>query len=276
MENYQIAILGAGSMGGAILSGLIASSIPPKNVRVSTKTILSSELLASNFQVRTFSLESDPLANVKAAQGADVVIVAVKPNYVLEVLGEISSELKPGSLVISVAAGITTESMEKVAGDSSVIRAMPNTPSILGLGVTGVAAGSKSTSEQMDLARELFETVGEVLVVSEEKINALSTISGSGPAYIFYFAEKLIAAALNMGFSQEEAELMVKGTFLGSAALLSESAEPPQELRRQVTSPNGTTMQAIGVFDQANLGEIFSKATEAALARAIELGRVKP
>lgn len=276
MENYQIAILGAGSMGGAILSGLIASEIQETNIRVSTKSKASSDSLASNLKIVTHSLEADAQANLKAASGADVVIIAVKPNLVLEVLQEISNELKKGTLVISVAAGITTAAMENIIGDVAVIRAMPNTPSILGLGITGICAGSNSSEEQLEVARELFETVGEVLVVDESKINALSTISGSGPAYVFYFAEQLIAAALELGFSQAEADLMVKGTFLGSAALMSESAGSPQQLRKQVTSPNGTTMQAIGVFDEAKLGEIFSRATKAALARAIELGKVNP
>jgi pyrroline-5-carboxylate reductase len=118
--------------------------------------------------------------------------------------------------------------------------------------------------------------VGKVLVVDESKIDALSTISGSGPAYVFYFAEKLITAAKSLGFSDQEASLMVKETFLGSATLLATSTNSPAELRQQVTSPNGTTMQATGRFDVADLEKVFIEATEAALARAKELGKVKP
>ena len=166
--------------------------------------------------------------------------------------------------------------MEEILHDQvAVIRAMPNTPAIFGLGVTGVSKGERASEAQLEVAKKLFETIGQVLIVPEESINALSTISGSGPAYVFYFAEKLIEAAKAMGFSDSEAELMVKGTFLGSAKLLSESAETPQELRRQVTSPNGTTMQAIARFDEAELEKIFQEATTAALKRAIELGERK-
>jgi pyrroline-5-carboxylate reductase len=178
-------------------------------------------------------------------------------------------------MVISVAAGITTSAMEKLVETSvAVVRAMPNTPSVLGLGLTGISRGSQVSDQQLDQASKLFETVGKVLVVPEDKIDSLSTISGSGPAYVFYFAEKLIAAAIKLGFTQQEAELMVKETFLGSSTLLADSNLSAQELRSQVSSPNGTTMQATAVFDQANLEKIFSEATQAALARAIELGRI--
>jgi pyrroline-5-carboxylate reductase len=165
--------------------------------------------------------------------------------------------------------------MEQLVDNSvAIVRAMPNTPSVLGLGVTGISRGSQVSDQQLSQASKLFETVGKVLVVPEDKIDALSTISGSGPAYVFYFAEKLIAAAKTLGFSQQEAELMVKETFLGSATLLANSNLSPQELRSQVSSPNGTTMQATEVFDKANLEKIFSEATQAALDRAIELGRI--
>jgi pyrroline-5-carboxylate reductase len=152
---------------------------------------------------------------------------------------------------------------------------MPNTPSIVGHGVTGIAKGASANDSQLAVAKELFETVGQVLVVEEDKINALSTISGSGPAYVFYFAEKLITAAKKMGFSEKEANLMVRATFLGSATLLAASSDSPETLRAQVTSPNGTTMQATARFDEADLEKVFIEATEAALARATELGETK-
>jgi len=274
MENYQIAIIGAGSMGGAILSGLLKAGTPAGNIRVSTKTKQSAETLSKKYQVGALSFEHDPKVNAQTVTEADIVLLAVKPAQIIETLSEIEPALKSGSLVISVAAGITTASMEEAAGPkAAVIRAMPNTPSIFGLGVTGVAKGQSATDDQLGLAKALFETVGQVLVVEEEKINALSTISGSGPAYVFYFAEKLIAAAIKLGFTQQEAELMVKATFLGSATLLAESAETPERLRQQVSSPNGTTVQATARFDQADLEKVFTEATEAALARAIELGK---
>jgi pyrroline-5-carboxylate reductase len=277
METKQIAILGTGSMGKAILSGMLAAGTSPANVRVTTKSKTSADAISSNHGVQATALESDSAANSSAAKGADLVILAVKPNMILETLSEVAAVLKPDCLVVSVAAGITTAAMEEqLSGNTAVVRAMPNTPSVVGLGVTGISKGSNVSAKQLDLAVELFSSVGKVLVVDESKIDALSTISGSGPAYVFYFAEKLITAAKSLGFSEQEASLMVKETFLGSATLLATSLSSPEELRQQVTSPNGTTMQATGRFDAADLERVFIEATEAALARAKELGRVKP
>ena len=277
MENTQIAILGTGSMGKAILSGLLAAGTSPKSIRVTTKSKASAEAISSAHGVQAAALESDSTANSSTAKDADLVILAVKPNMILETIKEVAAVLKPNCLVVSVAAGITTAAMEQqLAGNAAVVRAMPNTPSVVGLGVTGISRGSKVTDKQLDLAVELFSSVGKVLVVDESKIDALSTISGSGPAYVFYFAEKLIAAAKSLGFSDQEASMMVKETFLGSATLLATSSSSPEKLRKQVTSPNGTTMQATGRFDAADLEKVFIEATEAALARAKELGKVKP
>jgi pyrroline-5-carboxylate reductase len=277
MKTKQIAILGTGSMGQAILSGLLAAGTSPANIRVTTKSKASADAISSNHGVQATALESDSAANSLSAKDADLVILAVKPNMILETLKDVASGLKPNCLVVSVAAGITTAAMqEQLSGNSAVVRAMPNTPSVVGLGVTGISKGSNVTEQQLDLAVKLFSSVGKVLVVDESKIDALSTISGSGPAYVFYFAEKLITAAKSLGFSETEASLMVKETFLGSATLLATSSSTPEELRQQVSSPNGTTMQATGRFDAADLEKVFIEATEAALARAKELGKVKP
>ncbi len=277
MGTKKIAILGTGSMGKAILAGLLESGTNPADIRVTTKTVSSADTISSTQGVQATSLEKESSANASAAKDADLLILAVKPNLILETLKELANVLKPGSLVVSVAAGITTSAMEEVLGrHAAVIRAMPNTPSVLRLGVTGISRGSNVSKEQLETAVELFSSVGKVLVVDESKIDALSTISGSGPAYVFYFAEKLIAAAKSLGFSDQEASLMVKETFLGSANLLATSSSTPEELRKQVTSPNGTTMQATGRFDAADLEKVFIEATEAALARAKELGKITP
>ncbi len=276
MENNRIAIIGAGSMGTAILSGLIAAGTAADSITASTATTQSAKALSDKFGIKSFALDASPTANADASQDADVSLIAVKPAKVLATLEEIKATVKDGALVISVAAGVTTESMEQAIGSkASVIRAMPNTPSIVGHGVTGIAKGKSANDSQLAVAKALFETVGQVLVVDEEKINALSTISGSGPAYVFYFAEKLMNAARKMGFSEKEANLMVRSTFLGSATLLAVSSESPETLRAQVTSPGGTTMQATARFDEADLERVFIEATEAALARAIELGKNK-
>jgi pyrroline-5-carboxylate reductase len=276
MENNRIAIIGAGSMGGAILSGLIAAGTAADSITASTATTQSAKALQDKFSIASFALDASDSANAEAAKDADILLIAVKPAKVLETLAEIKDTIKEGALIISVAAGVTTESMEHaIDSKASVIRAMPNTPSIVGHGVTGIAKGKSASDGQLALAKELFSTVGQVLVVDEDKINALSTISGSGPAYVFYFAEKLMIAAKELGFSDKEADLMVRATFLGSATLLAASSETPEALRAQVTSPNGTTMEATNTFDAYNVEGTIQMATRAALARAIELGKNK-
>ena len=276
MNINRIALLGSGSMGTAILSGLLASGFPAENVTITTKRVESAKKLADELGVNALSLEAQSTANQDAVQEADVVLVAVKPAYVIEVLKEAAAKLNKDALVVSVAAGITTESMEAVLPSSvAVIRSMPNTPAIVGRAVTGISTGSRVSEDQLENALELFETVGRVVVLPESQIDALSTISGSGPAYVFYLIEQLTEAAQNMGFGEDIAAMLVEETFAGATELLSASGQSPAELRKQVTSPNGTTMQAVAVMEQAKLSKVFTKATEAALARAKEIAAGK-
>ena len=263
-------------MGTAILSGLLASGFDSAAVAVSTKSQASAIKLADQLGVVAYSLETDSdahaSANQKTVRGADVVLVAVKPAYVVETLREVASDLAAGALVISVAAGITTNSMQDALPHGvRVIRAMPNTPAIVGRAVTGISAGSLATEADLNRAVSLFETVGSVAVIDESQIDALSTISGSGPAYVFYFMEQLSAAAMHHGFTREQADLLVEQTFLGAAELVLATGSEPALLRRQVTSPNGTTERAIATFDEAKLRDVFIAATDAALARAREI-----
>jgi pyrroline-5-carboxylate reductase len=272
----RIAIIGTGSMGGAILSGLLKSGFNPDNVSVSTKSTDSAERLTDELGVLSFAMENGDDANQMAVAGANVVLICVKPAYVKEVLADIADSLDDNALVISVAAGVTTSAMEKVLPeDVGVVRAMPNTPSIVGRGLTGISAGSRATDWAVETAVQLFETVGKTLVLDESKIDALSTISGSGPAYVFYLIEQLTSAAKHQGFSDEEAALLVNETFLGAAELLVSSKKTPEALRKQVTSPNGTTERAIARMTETDLQKMFIEATDAALARAKELAAGK-
>lgn len=272
MNIERIAILGTGSMGSAILAGLLAAGFDPARVSVSTKSEASARKLNDQYAVTAHSLEISDDANRLAVAGADVVLVGVKPAYVASTLAEVADALAPGALVISVAAGITNATMEAaVKSGVRVIRSMPNTPAIVGRAVTGLAKGSRASEADLAVATQLFQTVGRVVVVDESQIDALSTISGSGPAYVFYFIEQLTKAAVDHGFSAEQAATLVNDTFLGAAELVAATGKAPADLRRQVTSPNGTTERAIAVFDQANLADVFKQATDAALARAREL-----
>ncbi|MEN9715340.1 MAG: hypothetical protein RJA35_807 [Actinomycetota bacterium] len=276
MDIKKIAILGSGSMGTAILSGLLKAGFDGSNVAVTTKTVASADRLASQFGVTGFPNEANAEANLHAVQGADVILVAVKPMYVTEVLRQVSPNLAAGSLVISVAAGVTTASMEAaVPASVGVIRSMPNTPAIVGRAVTGIAKGSRATEAQLTKAVSMFETVGKVVVLDESQIDELGTVSGSGPAYVFYLVEKLTAAAVQLGFDEVTAHLLVSETFLGASQLLADSDKTPAELRRQVTSPNGTTERAIAQLENGNLEDLFLAALKAALARSKELAAGK-
>ena len=266
----SIAILGTGSMGGAILAGLRSPGVVVEGgIRVTNRSREKADALVSE-GVTSLATSVDPDANRVAVKGARVVLVGVKPHMVPDLLREVADSLEPDAIVVSLAAGVTIATMESlVAG--SVLRSMPNTPSLVGKGVTGLAAGSRSSDADLLVVRELFETVGDVLVIPEAQIDALSTISGSGPAYVFYLIEQLTRTAVGLGFTEEQAATMVNGTFAGSTALLAASGSTPTELRIRVTSPKGTTERAVAELESADLKAVFDRATAAALARAKEL-----
>lgn len=264
-----IAILGTGSMGGAILSGLRKPGVSAAGIRVTNRTAAKADAVRAE-GVTSLATELDPEANRVAVAGAKIVLVSVKPAMVPALLSEVADALEPDAVVVSVAAGVTTATIESLV-HGAVLRAMPNTPAVVGRAVTGLSAGSRVEAEDRALVRSLFETVGEVLEVPESQIDALSAISGSGPAYVFYLIEQLTRTAIDLGFTAEEAALMVRTTFLGSAELLAATGGDPAELRRRVTSPRGTTERAIAVLEDARLKDLFDAATAAAIARAAEL-----
>ncbi|MBH0055057.1 pyrroline-5-carboxylate reductase [Salinibacterium sp. SWN139] len=266
----SIAIVGAGSMGGAILSGLLDPSVTVSGgIRVTNRTEAKAAVVRSE-GVESFALENTPDGNARAVKGAKVVMLGVKPAMIPGTLTALAPFLEPDAIIISVAAGVTTARMEGIV-DNVVLRAMPNTPAIVGKAVTGLSAGSRATADDLALGRAVFETVGTVVETPESQIDALSTISGSGPAYVFLILEEFARTAVDMGFTPEQALTLVAGTFEGSLALLASSDSSPAQLRKQVTSPKGTTERAVEQLQAADLKAIFDKATAAALARATEL-----
>lgn len=266
----SIAILGAGSMGGAILSGLVSPSVTVAGgIRVTNRSSAKADALRSA-AVTSLAVDTDPDANLTAVRGASIVLIGVKPAMVPDLLREIASALEPDAIVVSVAAGVTVASIEALVSQS-VFRAMPNTPATVGLGVTGLSAGGRVTAEQQAIVSALFGTVGRVIELPEEKIDALGTMSGSGPAYVFLLIERMTDTAVSLGFSESEARVMVENTFRGASELLAASGTTPKELRRRVTSPNGTTERAIAVLESAGLADLFGAAAAAALARSKEL-----
>ncbi|WP_336660223.1 pyrroline-5-carboxylate reductase [Leucobacter sp. USHLN153] len=268
-------MLGVGSMGGAILAGLRAPGVDiERPIAVTTRSAESARAFADADDVVAHSTEQDAEANRNAVRGARIVILGVKPWMVVDLAREIASDLEPGVIVVSVAAGVPCSAIEAVLpAGTAVVRAMPNTPATIGLGATGIAGGVAASEEQVELVRRLFATVGEALVVVEEQINAVAAVSGSGPAYLFLYAEEMTAAAQRAGFDADQARTLVQQTVVGAAQLWAQSGEDPDELRRRVTSPKGTTEQAILVLQDARWGELFDRALAANVRRSEELER---
>lgn len=270
MEKLRIAFLGSGSMGGAILSGLLEAGYPKELISATTKSEASAVAWREQ-GISALSLETTADANSLIAGDADLIVLGVKPKQIVEVLGELSGEVGKNAVIISLAAGIELETMAGAIENPNLIRTMPNTPALVRKAVTGIAPAASASQDAIDATVTLFEAIGTAIVVPEDKINALSAISGSGPAWIYYFIEQWEQIAIEQGFSEEDAKRMVRGTFDGSIDLLANSDEEPAELRRNVTSPGGTTERIIATFDQANLKAIFAEGLAAAVARAQEL-----
>lgn len=266
-------MIGVGSMGGAILTGLLAPGGPvPLPISVTTKSQASAERFAGAADVVALSSEADPEANRKTVAGAGIVMLGVKPWALVETAEGIADALDPAAIVVSVAAGVPAAKIEAVLPTSvQVVRAMPNTPSHVGRGVTGVAGGASASPEAVELVRGLFEAIGAAVTVREDQINAVAAVSGSGPAYLFLYAEEMVAAAERLGFEPDVARTLALDTITGAAELMRQSEDDPAQLRRNVTSPKGTTEQAITVLQEANLGELFDRALAANVRRSEEL-----
>jgi pyrroline-5-carboxylate reductase len=264
-------------MGRAILAGLLADHVTVSGgVRVTNRSLERAADFDAEPRVSAWVTSTDEMANRHAVVGARIVLLAVKPAQIAELAAEIAGTLEPDAIVVSVAAGVTCATIETALGGAgSVIRAMPNTPAAIRLGMTGISAGSTASDVDMQLVASVFATVGDVLVVPESQLDALTTISGSGPAYVFYFIEQLEAAAIARGFTAAEAALLARSTFRGASQYVIESGQNPADLRRAVTSPNGTTERAIATFDAADVRKIVDEATAASLARARELAAGK-
>jgi pyrroline-5-carboxylate reductase len=256
----RIAVLGGGVMGGAIARTLVQAELP---VAIVEKQADRAEELAQSGIVVT------DLAT--AVHDANVVIVVVKPQDVRSLLNDLQGQLRPGTVVISIAAGITTRTIEDALPDVAVIRAMPNTPARIQQGVTAVSAGRSCPAAALDLARDLLGYLGLVLVLPEDLQDAATAVSGSGPAYLFYLAEAMVEAAQELGLPADQARQAIAQTLVGAAALLAASTASPAQLRTQVTSPGGTTAAAVSVLDTAQVRDSFVEALRAARDRAREL-----
>jgi pyrroline-5-carboxylate reductase len=270
MNIQKIGFIGGGNMASSLLSGLIASGHSPQHLWVSDINPDTLKALAQNLNVNT-STSNDTVINE-----VDVVVLAVKPQTLSSVAKSAAAliqQKKP--LVVSIAAGINQHSLSQWLGaDTAIVRCMPNTPALVLTGATALHANTKVTAEQRNLAENILRSVGIALWVKDEsELDAVTAVSGSGPAYYFLLMEAMEKAALELGLSEVTARLLVQQTALGAAKIALESPESPEQLRKRVTSPGGTTQRAIETFEQGGFTELVSKALHAARDRSIEMSK---
>jgi pyrroline-5-carboxylate reductase len=263
-----LAILGGGKIGEALLAGLLRSGRFPDDIVVSEKHDERAKYLSETHQIRTVPV-------LAAMAAASTIIIAVKPQDVDALLAEMRPSITDGHLVVSVVAGVPTDRIEAAFGDIAVpvVRCMPNTPALVSEGITAISAGTHASAADLDVAEALLSPVGRVVRVPESQLDAVTAISGSGPAYFFFLVESMIEAGLLLGLPRQLAAELVVQTAVGSAIMLRDSGEHPVQLREAVTSPGGTTIAAIRELEVHGVRAAVIAAIEAAGRRSAELGK---
>jgi pyrroline-5-carboxylate reductase len=267
---HQLGIIGAGNMAEAIVRGVVSRNVIPASAIIAADVSDDRRKLFET-QLKVKAVED----NLVAARDVEVLLLSIKPQMAQKVLGELGQVVSERTLVVSIMAGIGSAFIEKHLGNGKkwrVIRTMPNTPMLLGEGMVAMARGANATENDSLLARNLFEAAATVIEVTEEKMDAVTAVSGSGPAYFFYLVEKMVAAGIELGLTPEEAHTLATKTALGAGKMLATSSDSPAELRRKVTSPNGTTHAAITHLEQTGAGKQMIEAVKAAARRSKELG----
>ena len=260
-----VAILGAGVMGSALLAGLIRSGRDAADLVITGRNVERTQELAGRYGVRQMS-------NVDAAKGVDTVVLVVKPQDMGALLAEIRDQVRPGALVVSLAAGITTAFLEaNLPAGTAVVRVMPNTPAVVDEGMAAISPGQHCDEVHLSEAQELLRSCGKVLRIPEKHLDAVTAISGSGPAYIFYVVEAMIEAGVLLGMPRTTSTDLVVQTLYGAATMLKETGQHPTVLREQVSSPGGTTMAAVRQLDNHKVRAAFVTAMEAAAERSKQL-----
>lgn len=265
-DRPTVAAIGVGAMGEALVSGLLAAGWEPDEISLCVRRMERGDELAHRTGC---AVSLDPLETIK---GRDAVVIGVKPFNVADVLKTIAGAVGEHQVVISLAAGVTTQTYEAQLGAVPVIRAMPNTPALVREGVTGIAPGSHAGVEHLDIARSVLGAVGAVRVIEEELLDGLTAVSGTGPAYVFLLAEALTEAAMREGLPRDVAENFVHQTIRGAGHLLTGTGKSPERLRYEVTSPGGTTAAAMHVLEEKGFRAVVEDAVRAAAERARELG----
>jgi len=272
VDERKIAILGAGRIGESLIVGLLSSGWRvPEEIAATTRRAERVEELRERHGVAA------TLSNRDAVAGAALVVISVKPQDLEGLLGEVGGLIGPEQTVLSVAAAIPTSHIEsRLSQNVPVVRAMPNTPSTVHEGIAGLCAGAHASEEQLDLAEEALSHLGAVVRVPEEQLDAITAVSGSGPAYFALLAEAMIEAGILLGLSREISTQLVVQTMLGTAKQLRDEKMHPVELREMVTSPGGTTIAAIRELEMAGVRAAFLNAIQAAMVRARELAAGEP
>jgi pyrroline-5-carboxylate reductase len=261
-----LAIVGAGKIGEALLSGLLRGHYAPDDVVVVEKHPDRAAYLTATHDVRTVEV-------AEAARVARTLLIAVKPQDIDGLLGEMRPHVSTSHVIVSVAAGVTTAHIESALGaDIPVVRCMPNTPALVDEAMTAVSAGAHATPEHLAVAEKLLATVGKVVRVPESQLDAVTALSGSGPAYFFYLVEAMIDAGILLGLPRTLAAELIVQSAVGAAVMLRDSGEHPVQLREAVTSPGGTTIAAIRELEVHGVRAALLAAIEAAARRSAELG----
>ena len=267
---HTIVFVGAGNMAGALIRGLIGTgTVPADRIIAADPDQDRLRALEAELEIRVTS------DNAEAVKDATVVVLAIKPQVFAQVLPGLSAALPPDALLISIAAGISTRIIERSFPDGSrVVRTMPNTPALVGAGASAIAGGTHATDDDLELAETLFRSVGIAVRVPEEQIDAVTGLSGSGPAYVFAMIEALRDAGAREGLPEETALQLAAQTVFGAARLLLDEKEAPEVLRDRVTSPGGTTRAGLDALAAAGFADAIMGAVRAATRRSVELGKI--
>jgi len=271
MSNLNIAFIGGGNMARSLVGGLVAADTPSGTISVSEPQPELRNNLQEDFAIKAHA------DNISAATDARVIVLAVKPQVLQEVvveLGSLVAEHQP--LLVSIAAGVTSASIERWIGSQpALVRVMPNTPALVGAGISALYANKNVNEDQRKLAQTIMSAVGKTVWIEDESLmDVVTAVSGSGPAYFFYVMQAINDAAVNEGLDADTARLLTLETALGAARLALESAEEPGTLQKRVTSPGGTTEAAVNVLDSSEARKAFQKAVSAARARGSELAKL--
>lgn len=267
IQALQFSFIGGGNMASALIGGLLHAGVPHTALNVIERNPQTREALLQQFSIQSSASPNQQLSH------CDVIILAVKPQQ----FHAMSVQLQPyiqQQLLFSVAAGIRLDTMQMWFNDHKrIVRAMPNTPTLIGAGMTGLVATSTLSAEDRDIATQIAQAVGDSLWVKDDaQIDALTALSGSGPAYVFYLIEAMQAAGIALGLNATQSKRLITSTLIGAAQLAQQSDETPEQLRQRVTSPGGTTFEALHVLETHQVKEVFQKALAAAAARSAEIG----